>query len=119
MRRREALLLPLAAALGAAPLGTALCLNEDPNHFFGTRTDRRVTEKDLTDWVDQYAGTQVRELMLCVNAQRTAFDSKVWTSFWKGYDPKGPDDQPLFASLPPESRKASRAKRRIVPRRCA
>ncbi len=110
MRRREALLLPLAAALGAAPSpGTALCLNEDPNHFFGTRTDRRVTEKDLTDWVDQYAGTQVRELMLCVNAQRTAYDSKVWTSFWKGYDPKGPDDQPLFASLPPESRKASRA----------
>jgi hypothetical protein len=47
--------------------------------------------------------------MLCVNAQRTAYDSKVWASFWQGYDPTGPDDQPLLRGLPTASRKATRA----------
>lgn len=97
--RREALALPALAAT-APNASTALSLNEDANHYFATRTDRRVTARDLTDWVDQYAGTQVRELILNVNAQRTAFPSKVWTPFWKGYDPQGPDDQPLFRSAP-------------------
>lgn len=88
---------------------TALCLNEDPNHFFHSRSQKRVTKADLLAWVDQYAGTQVRELMLCVNAQRTAYASKVWTPFWKDYDPQGPDGQPLFASQPAEAQKAFRA----------
>lgn len=88
---------------------TALSLNEDANHFFITRSDRRVREPDLTNWVDQYAGTQVRELILNVNAQRTAFASRVWTPFWKGYEPNGADDQPLFASLPPAQRAGTRA----------
>jgi hypothetical protein len=111
MTRRS--LLALAAAATAAPgatqRGTALSLNEDPNHYFASRSTRQVTERDLVAWVDQYAGTEVRELLLCVNAQRTAFASKVWTPFWKGYDPKGPDDQPLLASLPAEQRRGTRA----------
>ncbi|MBL8231482.1 MAG: hypothetical protein JNL98_23505 [Bryobacterales bacterium] len=102
--RRNAVQWFLAAMLPpgsqAAASSSAISLNEDANHFFATRADRRVTEKDLTDWVDQYAGTQVRELILNVNAMRTAFASKVWTPFWKDYDPNGPDDQPLFASAP-------------------
>lgn len=110
MTRRTLFTLP--GALAAAPrrrTGAALSLNEDPNHFFASRSDHRVTEKELLAWVDQYAGTQIRELILCVNAQRTAFNSRVWTPFWKGYDPGGPDDQPLFASLPAEQRKPFRA----------
>jgi hypothetical protein len=109
MDRRIFLTLPGLAAAASTPSATALCLNEDPNHFFASRADRRVTKHDLTQWVDQYAGTQVKELMLCVNAQRTAFASGVWNSFWDGYDPKGPDDQPLFASQPPAARKFMRA----------
>lgn len=107
-RRQAGLLCAAAAALRGASSQTALCLNEDSNHYFATRTDRRVTEKDLTDWVDQYAGTQVRELIMNVNAMRTAFPSKVWTPFWKDYDPKGPDDQPLFASAAPAERAFAR-----------
>ena len=94
--------------LRAAAPGTALCLNEDPNHFYFARAGKKIDRALCEAWVDQYAGTQVRELMLCTNAQRTAFRSKVWTSFWDGYDPAGPDDQPLFASLDAEGRKAFR-----------
>lgn len=99
----------LSAARAAARNSTALSLNEDPTHFFSTRAGHRVTRDELIAWVDQYAGTQVRELIVNVNAQRTAFDSRVWTPFWKGYDPDGPDGQPLFASLPPAGQKAFRA----------
>jgi hypothetical protein len=101
--------MPALAAPSVSPrpraTPTAISLNEDPTHFFGSRIDHRVTGKELIAWVDQYAGTQVRELILNVNAQRTSFASTVWTPLWKGYDPQGPDDQPLFASLPPDQRK--------------
>lgn len=103
---------PTRRALLAAPLlsraQTALCLNEDPNHFFAARADRKIDRALCEAFVDQYAGTQVRELLICVNAQRTAFRSKVWTAFWDGYDPNAGDDQPLFASLEPAGRKAFR-----------
>jgi hypothetical protein len=32
----------------------------------------------------------------------------VWDPIWRGYDPEGPDNQPLFASLPEERRDRSR-----------
>jgi hypothetical protein len=108
-RRFFGVLVASAARAGAPVPAGGISLNEDPNHFFASRSGGPVVERDLTGWVDQYAGTQVRELILCVNAQRTAFDSKVWTPFWKDYDPQGPDDQPLFASLAPESRRFTRA----------
>ena len=100
LNRREALLSTLPLYAGASAGTTGLTLNEDPNHFFSSRAGKRVTRAELQAWVDQYAGTQVRELLLCVNAQRTAFASRVWTPFWKGYDPQGPDDQALFRSAP-------------------
>ena len=103
LNRRQFTLLPLPILAATPSSRTALTLNEDPNHFFSSRRGRRITRTDLTAWVDQYAGTQVRELLLCVNAQRTAFPSRVWTPFWKGYDPAAPDDQPLFHSAPEKS----------------
>jgi hypothetical protein len=56
--------------------------------------------EEVSSFVDQYAGTQVRELLLNVNAMRAGFPSKTRSSFWDGYDPKGPDNQELFASVP-------------------
>lgn len=88
--------------------GTALCLNEDDSHFFSSRAGTRPGLAEVNGWVDQYAGTQVRELMLCPNAMRTSYASEVWDPIWRGYDPDGPDDQPLLASLPPEGRTAAR-----------
>lgn len=87
---------------------TALCLNEDNSHWFFTRAGGTYTPESVASFVDQYAGTQVRELILSGNSQRTSFASKVWDPVWTGYDPGGPDDQPLFRSTPAEARAGAR-----------
>jgi hypothetical protein len=87
---------------------TALCLNEDNSHFYFTRAGREPTTELVDQWVDQYAGTQVRELLLSPNCMRTSCSSRVWDPIWRGYDPSGPDDQPLLASLTPSARKSAR-----------
>ena len=101
------------AALSAAPApggmgAPGIALNEDDSHYFFSRAGEKLTTAEVASWVDQYAATQVRELMLCPNAQRTSYDSKVRDPIWRGYDPDGPDDQPLLASLPPEGRRSAR-----------
>jgi hypothetical protein len=110
MQRRSFLEL---AGLAAAPIaerakGTALCLNEDNSHWFFTRAGGEYTAESVASFVDQYAGTEVRELILSANSQRTSFASRAWDPVWKGYDPKAGDDQPLFHSTPAESRAPAR-----------
>lgn len=107
MRRREFLTVPAAAAVPAAGSG-GLCLNEDNSHWFFTRAGQAHTAESVASFVDQYAGTQVRELLLSGNSQRTSFASKVWDPVWKGYDPAGPDDQPLLRSTAAEGRAGAR-----------
>ncbi len=85
-----------------------IALNEDNSHFYFSRAGRRLTEADVASWVDQYADTQVRELLLCPNCMRTSYDSAVWDPIWRGYDPAAPDDQPLLASLPAADRATAR-----------
>ncbi len=85
-----------------------IALNEDNSHFFATRAGQRLDVETVASWVDQYAGTQVRELLLCPNAMRTSYASAVWNPIWHGYDPRGAEDQPLFASLPPADRPTAR-----------
>ena len=85
-----------------------LCLNQDATQFYMGRADHAADVEHVASWVDQYANTQVRELILNVNAMRAAYASKVRDSFWTGYDPAGPDDQPLFRSQAPEARKSVR-----------
>ena len=100
MTRREFGASLAAVAVSGATAG-GLSFNEDSSHFFTSRNGKRLTLADVDAWVEQYAGTQVQELMLNVNAMRTSYASKVWDPIWRGYDPKGPDDQPLLASLTP------------------
>jgi hypothetical protein len=88
--------------------GGGLCLNEDSSHYFFTRAGQALTADKVDSWVDQYANTQVRELMLNVNCQRTSYASQVWDPIWKGYDPQGPDDQPLLASTSGKDRENAR-----------
>jgi hypothetical protein len=102
MNRRQLLLLALPAKT------TGLSLNEDNSHYFYSRAGQSLDREKVASWVDQYAGTQVRELLLSANSQRTSFASKVWDPIWKGYDPAGPDDQPLFRSTAPASRASVR-----------
>jgi hypothetical protein len=86
------------------PPAHGLCLNEDNSHFFFNPEGHGFDAQAIDAWVDQYAHTQVRELMLCPNCMRTSYGSKVWTPIWKGLDPQAGPDQPLFASLPSEQR---------------
>jgi hypothetical protein len=107
MLRRDLMKLPALAAIPAAPARrTGLCVNEDNSHWFFTRAGEPVTKESVASFVDQYQG--ISELMLCPNSQRINVESKVFDPVWKGYDPNGPDDQPLFRSTPPASRKIPR-----------
>ena len=99
----------LAAAAAPGFTRGGLALNEDSNHYFANRAGRRLTAAEVSAFVDQYAGTQVRELLFNVNAMRAGFRSKTRTSFFDGYDPKGPDNQPMFASVSAQEAKGARA----------
>jgi hypothetical protein len=83
---------------------SGIALNEDDSHYFFTRAGQTLDAAKVDSWVDQYAGTAVKELMLCPNAMRASYGSRVWDPIWRGYDPDGPDDQPLLASTKPEDR---------------
>ena len=76
-----------------------IALNEDNSHFFGWHPSEEMTTEGLNAWLDQYAGTQVRELVLCMNSQRSSVASKARQTVWDGYDPESDNDQPFFAGV--------------------
>ena len=74
-----------------------LCLNENNGHAYAYMAPEHTNETSLRDLVDLYArDTQVGQLLFCVNVQRALFDSRAWQPLFDGYDPEGPDDQPMF-----------------------
>lgn len=102
--------LTILIILSAQTFADGIALNEDNSHYFGRWYGTTPTEEQVAAWVDQYANTGVKELMLCTNAQRVNFDSRVWDPLWHNYDPNGPDDQPLFASMT-DPKQRTRARR--------
>lgn len=98
-------MVPAAAAEATSTPLQGISLNEDDSHFFADEKRHDLDAAQVDAWVDQYAHTQVRELMMCPNAMRTSYGSKVWTPIWKGFDPQAGPDQPLFSSYPPDQRK--------------
>ena len=114
MTRRKSLksaLLAVAALSGAprtamARGGNALrgpIFNQDDSEFFSTRDPSEVTGEAVDAWVDGLAAAGVGTLVSCVCAMRTNYASRAWEPRWTGYDPQGPDDQPVLAHLPRES----------------
>jgi hypothetical protein len=85
-----------------------LMLNEDCNHYYVNRRDSNPGVQEVDAWADQYAGTQVTELVMNVNAMKTSYGSKVWEPFWHGYDPEGGDDQPFLKDVAPSARERTR-----------
>jgi hypothetical protein len=74
--------------------------NEDNAHFYDQHPPEDMTEVGVRRLVDTWAKeSKVKAMLLNVNVQRALFDSRVWTPLDAGYDPDGPDDQPLLASL--------------------
>lgn len=83
-----------------------LALNEDADHFYFDRDPDKMTVPGLRELVDHYHTPQMKEIIFNVNSQRTSYASAVWTTMWEGYDPNGPDDQPLLAGTPENERAA-------------
>jgi hypothetical protein len=81
-----------------------IALNEDNSHFFFTRSPEQMTAEGVDAWVDTYANTQVRELLLCVNCMRGNTSSQAKQPIWDGFDPGADDNQPFFAGVSPEDR---------------
>ena len=82
------------------PLGGLLC-NLDCTEFFMSAALAAGKEGEAIDqYVDDVAGAGVTVLLCNTNARRTNYRSRVWDSFWDGYDPAGPDDQPFLAPFP-------------------
>ncbi len=95
---------PAPVGLQPPPVTRSLWVNEDNAHFYDEHPHASMTEAGVRALVDRYAlGSGVAGLILCVNVQRALFDSRVWEPLYHGYDPDGPDDQPLLRSLSPEA----------------
>ena len=88
---------------------TGLLENEDCTDFFYNQKFPPGKAAEITDrYVDVLAGAGVTVLFCNTNARRTNYRSDVWESFWDGYDPDGPDDQPFLAPIPEKDRKRLR-----------
>ena len=80
-----------------------LALNEDNSHFYSFHTEEEMTAVGLDAWVDQYADTQVEELILCPNSQRSSVASAVRQTVWDGFDPSADNHQPFFKGVPDQA----------------
>lgn len=77
-----------------------LWINEDNASFYDYRSQNEMSVEGLNSLVDTYAdNSSVEGVLFCVNVQRALFDSKAWQPLFDGYDPEGPDDQPMFEFL--------------------
>ncbi|MEX2607296.1 MAG: hypothetical protein WD708_08125 [Kiritimatiellia bacterium] len=89
-----------------------LWINEDNASFYDYRRQDEMSVEGLNSLVDTYAeNSSVKGVLFCVNVQRALFDSKAWEPLYAGYDPEGPDDQPMFRFLSPEARSLTPGKR--------
>lgn len=83
--------------------------NEDCTNFFYYQDFPDGKAGEIVDrYVDVLADAGVSVLICNTNARRVNYRSKVWESFWDGYDPAGSDDQPLLAPVPKERRTSYR-----------
>jgi len=76
-----------------------IVLNEDSSHFFCWHPEEEMNLDGLDTWLDQYADTQVGELVFCVNAQRSSVASEVKQPVWDGFDPEAGTDQPFLSGI--------------------
>lgn len=75
--------------------------NLDSTQFFFEHAPAAVSGEAVDAYLDRLADAGVRTFVTCVNAQKANYASRVWEPDWAGYDPAGPDDQPVLRHLPP------------------
>ena len=95
------------ARSGGTPLKGPI-FNQDDSEFFMVRPPAEMTGESVDAWVDSLAAAGIGTLMSCVCAARANYASRAWEPRWTGYDPKGPDDQPVLAHMPKDGIKAVR-----------
>ena len=95
---------------------TSLYHNEDSTNFsYNCDTTGGRGGAAIDAYVDVLAGAGVTDLLCNTNAQLVNYRSDVWQSFWEGYDPDGPDDQPYLAGFGDEAKSVPVARwRRLV-----
>lgn len=62
-----------------------------------------MSAQEVHDYIDRLARAGVGTFVSCGNAMKANFATQVWECEWSGYDPAGPDDQPVLRHLPPAS----------------
>jgi hypothetical protein len=77
-----------------------ISLNYDDSSFFSWHPLDEMNAAGVDAWVDQFAGTQVDQLLFCLSSQRSDVASQVRQTAWDGYDPDKGLDQPLLAAVP-------------------
>lgn len=78
-----------------------LFYNEDcTNFFWGHDIPEGKAGEVIDQYVDIVAEAGVTVFLCNTNARRTNYQSRVWDSYWEGYDPAGADDQPFLAPVP-------------------
>jgi len=85
-----------------------LFFNQDCTDFFYSRGPEQMNSEAVDAFVDRLASLGVTALLVNTNAQRTNYASEVWEPLWTGYDPTGPDDQPVLKHQPAEGVAAMR-----------
>ena len=60
-------------------------VNEDNDHFFKLG-DEWQTKEGLERYLDIVLKGHVTHFFMCVNGQRTSYDSKTWEPIWAGID---------------------------------
>jgi hypothetical protein len=80
---------------------TGLLHNEDSTQIFFTQQFPPKKAGEVIDaYVDGMAAAGVKVFLCNTNSRRTNYASRVWDSYWDGYDPEGPDDQPFLKPIP-------------------
>jgi hypothetical protein len=77
--------------------------NQDNTNFFFDHSAREMSGAAVDAYIDQLAESGVRTFVSCVNAMRANYASRVWETDWQGYDPRGPDSQPILSHLAPQA----------------
>lgn len=76
--------------------------NQDCTEFFVVNPPDKISGETVDVFVDSLAAAGVAALFSNINAQRANYDSAVRETYWYGYDPTGPDEQPYFVGYPKE-----------------
>ncbi len=87
---------------------TGVIFNQDCTQTYYQTPPEEMKPEVFDKLVDSLAAAGITAFLVNSASQKTIYASKVWETFWDGFDPDGPDDQPFLAPLPPERRPAYR-----------